>query len=154
MADCRLDEVYAALLAGLPAATGLPSSSVYDCIEATAARSDDIIIVGFTLGEDGGAQQSGEYRQDWHELGPAAKRDEFGTIPITIRAQTGGNDLAGRRTRLGVLVAGVETLTRGATLGVADLLWMHITAGRLVQGRNKRGVYAAKTLTLTYQALV
>lgn len=154
MADCRLDEVYAALLAGIPAATGLSSDVVYDGVEATGARGDDVVVVGFSLGEDPGVMQSGEYEQQWHDLGPAAKRDEIGRIPVTIRAQTGGTDLAGRRVRLGVLVAGIETLTRGTTLGVSDLMWMHITAGRLQQGRNKRGVYAAKTLTLTYHALV
>lgn len=154
MADSRLDEVYAALLAQIPAATALPASSVYDGIEATEARANDIVVVGAALDDDPGLLNSGEYTQDWHDLGPAAKRDELGRITISVRVQTGGTDLAGRRAQLAIYVAAIESLTRGSALGVTDLLWMHITAGRLIQGRNSAGVYAAAVLTLTYQALV
>lgn len=154
MADSRLDQVIAALITLFGAAPGLSGVHVADGIEASEVDYAEQVIVAASLEDDGGLVSAAQCNQDWHDMGPAAKRDELGSIPVTVIVQSGAEDLATVRIRCGVLAGVVVSTVRGDDLGLADLLWAHSTSVRLVQGRNSNGVYAAKVITVSYHALV
>lgn len=152
MPASRWPHVVDALLTALDADPAL-SGKVYDSVPVTAEHITDGVFIGVVLDDDNG--DAGKVTQDWHELGGLPPRDETGAIRCTVMAQRGDTDLATARTSAFDHFAAVESVCRtDYDLAVADVQWLHVTAGRIRQGQTPRGSYCEIEFTVTYQALI
>ena len=139
MSVTRFADAVTALLAAYNAAAGLSGVPVYDGAQPSAAADQDYIIVGHdgTSSADGTLEAialAGTYAQQWSDL--TTGRDETGSVNCLIVSQTGdASDIAGRRTRVKVLLAAAEDAAAAAVVshltfdGTTDGRWINHPAG-------------------------
>ena len=148
MAACRWPAVVDALLAVFDTA-GIPA---WDAEPATDAILTGV-IVGAKLDNDQGL--AGRFTQGYHDLGPAATRDESGVVHCVALAQTGDDDVKAARTTVFEVLSDVEDALRAdPTLGLGSILRVEVAAGEVMQGRSPDGVFAELPFDITYTAII
>lgn len=169
MAITQVDAVLAALVAQLQAATGLraptdPAGDGIPVYDGPAPTLDSTPVQQFVaIGWDGDTETSSvgaSTQQDWHDFGgtPGPARDETGQISCCILAAPDGiddTDLPALRAAAVATLGLVETAIRAdVSLGLANLLWCHITANQLIQEQNIDGALVNLQFVVTYRALI
>lgn len=152
MSSSRWPHIVDALLAALGADPQLVGK-VFDGIPVTAEHITDGVFIGVVLDDDNG--DAGRWNQTWHEMGGTPPRDESGSIRCTVMSQRGDTDLATARTSAFTHLGYVEAVCRADyDLAVTDVMWLHLTGGRVRQGLTPRGSYCEVEFTVDYQALI
>lgn len=150
MSGSRWAAVTDAVITLLDAQLSIP---VFDGIPVTSDYIADAVIVGNQPGKDDGA--AGLITQEYHEVGVGAKRNESGEIRCAAISQTGDDTLSVVRTNALATVASVESALRtSVNLGLADVLYVEVRVGEVLQGATTRGVFAECRFTIGYQALI
>lgn len=150
MSGSRWAAVTDAVIALLDAQLSMP---VFDGIPVTSDFIADAVIVGNQPGRDDGA--AGLISQEYHEVGVGAKRNEVGEIRCAAISQTGDDTLSTVRANALATVALVESALRtSVNLGLADLLYVEVRVGEVLQGATTRGVFAECRFTIGYTALI
>ena len=154
MSVTRFADAATALLAAYNAAAGLSGVPVYDGAQPSAAADQDYIIVGHdgTSSADGTLEAialAGTYAQQWSDL--TTGRDETGSVNCLIVSQTGdASDIAGRRTRVKVLLAAAEDAAAAAV--VSHLTFDGSSDGRFIYRQSAGGVVVMCAYRVSYSA--
>ena len=152
MAITRVDAVIDALVAALSADSTL-AGLVYDGPPVTGDPLPDVVTIGFAYDEDD--DTAADIRQELHELGAAAKRDETVDIRCAVMSSNGDGDMAAARTRCITLLGAVESVLRADySLGLADVLRVELALGTLRQAQDSSGAAAFVQFTITATSLV
>jgi len=152
MAVTRADAVVDALVAALSADSTL-AGLVLDGPPVTEAVLDDVVTVGF--GWDPEDETSIDFEQEYHELGPAAKRDERVEVRCAAVAFRGDADMAAARARCVVLLGAVESVLRATpSLGLDEVLRTEVAFGSFRQAQTAQGAECVCTFTVTATSLI
>jgi len=152
MAVTRADAVVDALVAALSADATL-TGLVIDGPPVTQDELVDVVTVGY--GWDADDDTAIEIEQEYHELGPTAKRDERLDVRCAVASFRGDADIAAARARCVVLLGAVESVLRAdPSLGLADVLRAEVTLGTFRQAQTAQGAEVICPFTVTATALI
>lgn len=111
------------------------------------------LYVGWSGEEDDAT--SGSISSAYHDLGPAAKRDETVEVYCTIRSVTGTDDMSGARSSAIAALGALETAVRAnVSLGLADVLRFEVSDATVRQVRDSLGVGVDVGFTVTCTSLI
>ena len=136
-------------LAAVPALTG----RVWDGPPVTGDPLPEVVTVGYAFDDDD--DTAVDIRQEYHDLGPAAKRDETLDVLCAAYAANGDGDMAAARARAVTLLGAVETALRANPgLGLADALRTELTVGTMRQAQTAQGTACIVQFTVTATCLI
>jgi hypothetical protein len=149
----RFDAVVDALVTALQGAPGLSGVTVSDGPPVTGDPLPEVVTVGFAF--DDQDDVSAEIEQGYHDLGPAAKRDERVEVRCAVYSSNGNADMGAARARCAVLLGEVESALRASpTLGITEALRVEVEVGTLRQSQSDRGAAAIVQFTVTAHSLI
>lgn len=152
MAVTRVDAVIDALVAALSADATL-KGLVWDGPPITGDPLAEVVTIGFAF--DDGDDLSAEITQEYHELGPAAKRDETVDVRCAVMASNGTADMSLARARCVVLLGAVESVLRATpSLGLSEVLRCEVTVGSVRQAQTKQGAACIVQFVVTATSLI
>lgn len=152
MAVTRADAVVDALVAALSADATL-SGLVLDGPPVSEATFDEVVTVGFAWDPDD--DTSIDITQEYHELGPAAKRDETVEVRCAAVAWRGDGDVAAARARCIVLLGAVESVLRAnPSLGLAEVMRTEVAFGTVRQAQTAQGAEVICQFTVAATSLI
>lgn len=152
MAVTRADAVIDALVAAL-SADGTLAGLVYDGPPVTDDPLFEVVTVGFAFDESD--DSSFEITQSYHDLGPAAKRDEQVDVRCAVYASNGDGDMGAARARAVVLLGAVESVLRAnPSLGLSDALRTELSVGTGRQEQAPEGAACIVQFTVTATSLI
>lgn len=141
-----------ALVAALSSDSAL-AGLVWDGPPVTGDPLPDVVTVGFDFDESD--DTAADIRQEYHELGAAAKRDEVVEVRCAVMSSNGDADMATARTTCVQMLGAVETALRAnPTLGITTALRVEVTVGTLRQSQSKDGAAAIIQFTVTATLLI
>lgn len=98
---------------------------------------------------------AGNITQNYHDLGPAATRDEIVDIYGVVQSVRGDDDMAAARTTAVAALGAMETALRGnVSLGLADVLRIEVTDSAVRQVRDADGIGVELAFTITVTSLI
>ncbi|MGW4040470.1 hypothetical protein ACWEIM_30045 [Streptomyces sp. NPDC004778] len=156
MATSAVPNAIAALMQILAEAPALAGVTVIDGPPAADMSADDLVVVGWAVGDDGASAESA---QDFAYAG-ARSRDEEITITGWCESWSGGDDFAERRRRAYELLAVVEDSLRASAAQpeaptlLGTVQWAHLTRHRLQQQATDSGTRVGISWTVTCQARI
>lgn len=145
-----------ALFKILSEAPALAAATVIDGPPTTDMSVDDLVVVGWAVGDDGASAESA---QDFAYAG-ARTRDEDFTITGWCESWSGSEDFAERRRRAYELLAVVEDSLRASEAQpeapslLGTVLWAHLTHHRLQQQLTDSGTRVGISWTITCRARI
>lgn len=152
MATTRADAVIDALVAALSADITL-AGLVWDGPPITGDPLPEVVTIGFDFDEDD--DTAADIRQEYHDLGPAARRDEVIDIRCAAMSSNGDADIAAARARAAVLLGAVESVLRAnPSLGVTESMRTEVSLGTLRQSQSSEGAAAIVQFTVTATLLI
>lgn len=152
MAITRAAAVVDALVTALSADATL-TGLVIDGPPVTQDELVDVVTVGY--GWDADDDTAIEIEQEYHELGPTAKRDERLDVRCAAASFRGDADIAAARARCVALLGAVESVLRAdPSLGLADLLRVELSAGSIRQAQTAQGAEVVCPFTVTAHSLI
>lgn len=152
MAITRAAALVDALVAALSADATLVGL-VIDGPPVTQAELVDVVTVGY--GWDPEDDTSVDIEQEYHELGPAAKRDERVEVRCAAASFRGDTDIAAARSRCVVLLGAVESVLRASpSLGLSEVLRTEVGFGSIRQSQTAQGAEVICPFTVTAHSLI
>lgn len=153
MSISRFAAVTDAILATLRAETGLGNVEVMDGPPTQGQTSDSFLWVGWNGDPDDAS--AGSIRQNYHDLGPTATRDEVVEVYCTIQVGRGDDEMAQARSDAIACLGVVESALRAnVSLGLADLLRVEMSDSSVRQIRDQLGIAVEIDFTVTATALI
>lgn len=155
MATSRVPAAIDALVSILRASAALSGVVVHDGHPGSDLEDADLVVVGWDP-ESGSAV---EMRQDFNAAG-ARTRDEDFDILCWLQSWTGDTDMSTRRLRAFALLGAVEDALRAtgaaptAPTLTGTVLWAHLTAAQVQQGRSPDGVIVGVSFRVTCRARI
>lgn len=130
------------------------TATVYDGPNLEDTSLDEVVCVGWDPAESD--DQVGVLRQEFTEFGGAAlRKEETGTLAITVWATSGDKETVGRRRRVRELLEQLEAVHRAdPTVGGLVLDSNFASAQRLHQRITSDGNEAFAVVTFDYRARV
>ena len=155
MSDPQFHTFTTAVVAALQADSQIGGAGVlvFDGPPVSGDAGATEIVVGGSFDTD--QTDAGGFTQDWRtDGGASATRDETIRLNCELRYWTGDPDMAAARSGAFALLAQVSRVLRANTsLGVAALLWCHITSGTVTQELNS-GAVVTVAFTITAEAQI
>jgi hypothetical protein len=153
MSVTRYAAVVDALIAALQSAPALSGVAIIDGPGGAGAVPDEAVYVGWKGDPDDDA--AGYLEQQYHDLGPAAMRDERVDVYVTVQVNRGDDDMSAARSRCVTLSGAIEsTLRTTPTLGLSDVLRIEISDGSVRQARSSAGIGVEFDLTISATSLI
>jgi hypothetical protein len=152
MTTTMLPAVHNALYALISAGVGYVFDTVVDTEDALPLA----VIVGANI--DTTELSSGEFRTDWHDLGPMANRDDSGTVWVHIVAQSGDATFSDLRATVFAEVDRIAALLRAdPSLGITTAVrapQIEPVTGKSNAGISELGAWFELELAIGYTAIV
>lgn len=140
-------------LASADATLAAAGVQVFDGPPLSQPTGTTLLAVGWT--GDYEDETAGTIQQGYHDLGPAAKRDEIVTVNCAIQSWKGDDDMSGARTAAIAALGALETALRGdVDAGVADALAVEMSDATVRQARTAEGLFCEVDFTLTATSLI
>lgn len=152
MAVTRADAVIDALVAAL-SADGTLAGLVWDGPPITGDPLPEVVTVGFAFDESD--DSSFEITQSYHDLGPAASRDETVDVRCAVYSSNGDGDMGAARARAVVLLGAVESVLRAnPTLGLTEVMRAELSVGTGRQAQTPEGAACIVQFTVTATSII
>lgn len=149
----RYAAVTDAVLAALRNAQSLQGVQIVDGPPGALTLAADFLYIGWTGSEDD--ELSGNISQAYHDLGPAATRDETVTIECIVQSVRGDDLMDVARSRCVDILGAVETVLRSdPTVGLAGLLRVELSDASVRQVRNADGIGVEISFTLEATSII
>ena len=149
----RYAEVTDAVLSALRSSQDLAGVLIVDGPPGSLTLAADFIYVGWTGSEDD--ELAGNISQAYHDLGPAATRDETVTIECIVQSVRGDDLMDVARLRCVTMLGAVETILRSdPTVGLAGLLRVELSDASVRQVRNADGIGVEISFTLEATSII
>lgn len=152
MSGTRWSDVAVTVVAALDAAL---SCDVFDGPPTSGDTLADFVCIGHR--PDAQEPSAGSIEQEYHDLGPAATKEERGEIACYASSWDGDADLPATRARAFALLEQIQTVLRAdQTLGLTGVRApeIELSTGSIAQGYTTSGVRVDLTFTLSYITLV
>lgn len=112
-----------------------------------------LLAIGWT--GDYEDETAGTIQQGYHDLGPAATRDEIVTVNCVIQTWRGDDDMSQAREDSVAALGALETALRAdVDAGVADALALEMSDATVRQARDAEGLYCQIDFTITATSLI
>jgi len=112
-----------------------------------------VLYVGWTGDEESDA--AGTIQSAYHDLGPAAKRDETCEIRCITRAVRGDDNMSQARADAVAAFGALETALRAnVSLGLAEILRFEVSDAAVNQARDSLGLACELDFTITVISLI
>jgi hypothetical protein len=149
----RYAAVTDAVLSALRSSQDLAGVLIVDGPPGSLTLAADFIYVGWTGSEDD--ELAGNISQAYHDLGPAATRDETVTIECIVQSVRGDDLMDVARLRCVTMLGAVETILRSdPTVGLAGLLRVELSDASVRQVRNADGIGVEISFTLEATSII
>lgn len=133
--------------------TGLALVAIFDGPPVVTSYSSDFLFIGWTGDPDN--DLAGTIRQNYHDTGPTATRDEYVEINGSVIVGRGDNEMSLARTRAVEILGVMESAFRAnPSLGLADLLRVEVSDGTVRQVRDGEGIAVEIDFTITATSLI
>lgn len=98
---------------------------------------------------------AGDITQAYHDLGPAATRDEIISIYCVVQSVRGDDDMSAARSSAVAALGAIETALRAnVSLGLADVLRIELSDSTVRQVRDADGIGVELGFTITVTSLI
>ncbi len=155
MAISRYAAVVDALVALAQADATLTAAAVEVFDGAPTSQPYGTTLLAFGWTGDYEDETAGTIRQTYHDLGPAAKRDETVEVVCAIQSWRGDDDMAAARTSAVAALGALETALRAdVDAGVSDALRVEMSDATVRQARTSEGLFCEIDFTITATSLI